>query len=377
MTAISVVMPVYNGERYLRESIDSIIAQSYKNWELILVDDCSTDSTPDIMRSYKDSRLKVIRNTANCKLPQSLNIGFAEASGKYFTWTSDDNIYGENAFMIMADYLDNHEECGLVYTNMYYIDDNGNIDGESDNSPESLYFNNSVGASFMYRSDVAKETGLYDPEMFLVEDYDYWFRLNKKFEIHRIESTLYYYRRHENSLTKQKAIKINEQLYKLRIRELDLILKKINYNEKKSLFIDMIYQNPSKCSELQEKFFGSVLPEELSWILKNRSIDKSRKVIIFGAGKYGEEALNYFGNDKVFCLTDSNDELSGRKKCGKDIISFNEYIKISAEYQTVIAVNAKLLNLIINRLESCGIKDYVPYIMFRNNITERTDYNEF
>lgn len=377
MTEISVVMPVYNGERYLRESIDSIIAQSYKNWELILVDDCSTDSTPDIMRSYKDPRIKIIRNTTNCKLPQSLNIGFAEASGKYFTWTSDDNIYGENAFMLMADYLDNHEECGLIYTNMYYIDEKGTVDGESDNPPESLYFNDSVGASFMYRSDAAKATGLYDPEMFLVEDYDYWLRLNKKFEIHRIESTQYYYRRHENSLTEKKASKINEQLYKLRIRELDLILKKINNNEKKSLYIDMIYQNPSECSELKEKFFGSVLPEELSWTLRNRSIDKNRKLIIFGAGKYGEEALCYFGNKKVFCFADSNDELSGRKKCGKDIISFNEYRKISAEYQTVIAVNAKLLNGIANRLESCGIMDYVPYIMFRNNIMGRSNYNEF
>ena len=92
---ISVVLPVYNGERYLRESLDSILAQTMGDFELIVVDDCSTDATSVILAEYavRDSRIRIIRNAENQKLPRSLNIGFAEARGEYLTWTSDDNVY--------------------------------------------------------------------------------------------------------------------------------------------------------------------------------------------------------------------------------------------------------------------------------------------
>ena len=69
---ISIVLPVYNGERFLRASIDSVVAQTYQNWELLVVDDCSTDSTADIVREYvqKDSRIKYFKNEVNLRLPR-------------------------------------------------------------------------------------------------------------------------------------------------------------------------------------------------------------------------------------------------------------------------------------------------------------------
>ena len=85
MIRVSVVMPVYNGEKYLKQSIESVIQQSYKDWELIIVNDCSTDRSRDIMQSYVevDSRIRIVDNSNNLKLPMSLNAGFREARGEY------------------------------------------------------------------------------------------------------------------------------------------------------------------------------------------------------------------------------------------------------------------------------------------------------
>ena len=124
---ISIVMPVYNGERYLREAVESIIAQDFEEWELILVNDCSTDGTPAVMEEYqsRDKRIRVIHNEKNQKLPRSLNIGFAQAKGCYFTWTSDDNRYKPQALGTMYQYLELHQDAGLVFADMDYIDETG------------------------------------------------------------------------------------------------------------------------------------------------------------------------------------------------------------------------------------------------------------
>ena len=82
MPEISIVLPTYNGEKYLKQSIESILGQTYTDWELIVVNDCSTDSTQEIIDFYrkKDTRIRTIFNYTNQKLPESLNIGFREAN---------------------------------------------------------------------------------------------------------------------------------------------------------------------------------------------------------------------------------------------------------------------------------------------------------
>ena len=99
MKKVSIILPTFNGEKYIEESINSILHQTYKNWELIIVNDASNDNTQDIINKFAEQSFKitVIQNDKNLKLPASLNIGFKKATGEYFTWTSDDNIYKENA----------------------------------------------------------------------------------------------------------------------------------------------------------------------------------------------------------------------------------------------------------------------------------------
>ena len=191
MIRVSVVMPVYNGEKYLKQSIESVIQQSYKDWELIIVNDCSTDRSRDIMQSYVevDSRIRIVDNSNNLKLPMSLNAGFREARGEYLTWTSDDNLYKVNALEELVGYLENNPEIGLVYSDMDYVDASLNFIKEQRLEPEMLLYSDCIGASFMYRREVLDKVGEYDPDMFLVEDYEYWIRISEQFKIGHLNKT--------------------------------------------------------------------------------------------------------------------------------------------------------------------------------------------
>src|SRR2546422_996171 len=126
--AISIVLPTRNGARFLREAIESCLAQTYSDFELILVDDGSTDATPDIVGDYarRDHRIRTITNRENLRLPRSLNIGFASAVGRYFTWISDDNRFRPRALQTLAAVLDKRPDVDVVYSDYSVIDDAGN-----------------------------------------------------------------------------------------------------------------------------------------------------------------------------------------------------------------------------------------------------------
>lgn len=221
---VSIILPTYNGEKYIGESIESVINQTYTNWELIVIDDCSTDSTNSIVTEYsnKDARIKIYRNEKNLKLPSSLNIGFSKATGDYLTWTSDDNLYKVNAIEKMLDVLQKDRNCGLVFTRMECIRANGTVKSLSyaPKSVSELYYRNIVGASFMYTREVYKRIGDYNVEKFLVEDHDYWLRIAKFFEVKYIPDILYQYRQHNESLTESRNKYVLEGKVKLLEEEL-------------------------------------------------------------------------------------------------------------------------------------------------------------
>lgn len=199
---VSIVLPVHNGERYLRESVESCLGQTHQDIELIVVDDASTDSTADIVRSYDDPRIRLITNPENMGLPASLNAGFAVATGEFYTWTSDDNFYAPDGIAALLEALLSHPKAGLVYGSFHLIDEEGRVIGKKVCPPPAyLPRENVVGAYFLYRRQVAEVVGPYDPAMRLAEDYDYWLRVYRRFAILRCEADGYYYRVHSASLT--------------------------------------------------------------------------------------------------------------------------------------------------------------------------------
>ena len=202
---ISIVLPVYNGAKYLRESIDSVFAQTYTNWELLIVDDCSTDETPVIAREYaeKDTRVRYYRNENNLRLPRNLNKGFSLTRGNYLTWTSDDNRYRPEALEKMYHALVS-TQAHFVYCSMDIIDEDDKLIETYIARKEDikrLVGYNTVGACFLYTRKAYETVGEYDHEMILVEDFDYWQRIAMRFETVTIEEILYDYRRHGGTLT--------------------------------------------------------------------------------------------------------------------------------------------------------------------------------
>ena len=176
---VSIILPVYNGERYLAQSIESCLHQTHTNIELVIVNDSSTDSTLEIAESYqkKDKRIRIINNVCNKKLPASLNIGHEVAKGDFCTWTSDDNYYKEDAIEKLLDGLIKNK-VDIVYSDFYVIDENDNhINTSSKRKPSYLPFYNVIGACFLYTKKSYMKVNGYEEEMFLVEDYNFWKKL--------------------------------------------------------------------------------------------------------------------------------------------------------------------------------------------------------
>lgn len=203
---ISIVLPTYNGEKYLAQSIDSILRQTYENWELIIVNDCSTDSTREIAESYarKDRRITVINNEVNKKLPASLNIGFEKARGELFTWTSDDNAFAPKALENMLNALVNNN-ADLVYANITFIDYEDYILFDNPGDPlEELPIHDVIEACFLYKREIHETLNGYDVHKFLVEDYDFFLRAYWRYKFYHLDEFLYFYRIHGTSLTAQR-----------------------------------------------------------------------------------------------------------------------------------------------------------------------------
>lgn len=202
---ISVVLPSYNGSHFLRSSIESVIAQTYRNWELILVDDCSTDDTQCIMMEYAQrfpGRIQCIHHKVNRKLPAALNTGFAASKGEYLTWTSDDNYYHPEAIDRMVSVLEEKYHVGMIYCDYYQIDSDENLINRIAVKPPSFLINgNCIGPCFLYRRSVYNEIGAYSNQVRFAEDYDYWLRIASRYLIEPYEFSLYFYRLHSDSLT--------------------------------------------------------------------------------------------------------------------------------------------------------------------------------
>jgi glycosyltransferase involved in cell wall biosynthesis len=203
---VSIILPTHNGSRFIKKSIESCLSQSYKNLELIVVDDCSTDDTDVIVEEYikADNRVKLIRNQKNLKLPLSLNKGFDAASGEFLTWTSDDNYYSDHAIETMVDFLIHNQDHVLVYSNYTIIDENDQIVGEKKFHDVNLSMVKwlGCGACFLYQKSLHDQLKGYDPSAFLIEDYDFFLRGLLVGKYKYMERTdLYHYRVHSGSLT--------------------------------------------------------------------------------------------------------------------------------------------------------------------------------
>ena len=202
---VSVVLPTYKRAHLLAQAIRSVLDQTYASLELIVVDDNSPDDTAAVVQSFDDPRIHYVKNDPNLKLPRALNRGFSLARGDYLTWTSDDNLLAPTAIEKMVGVLATGD-CDFVYADYWLFseqDANGlPLAPQHDHLPDTLQLDkgNHIGACFMYTRRLYEGVGDYDPELFLVEDYDYFLRAARQFRFCHLAEPLYYFRRDDATL---------------------------------------------------------------------------------------------------------------------------------------------------------------------------------
>lgn len=260
---VTIVLPVYNGEKCLEESVASVLEQTYRNIELIIVNDCSTDATETIIDRFveKDKRVRKISNSHNLKLPTSLNVGFENASGEYWTWTSDDNKYKKNAIECMVNYLESNKATDMVYSDYTVIDsENKELYNKALGEPKELVYGNCIGACFLYRREIAQKIGSYDTNLFLAEDYDYWIRMFKDGNIDHLDENLYYYRKHQGSLTETKAARVKVQVYRTYEKNFLFLFSLLSTGKEKVAFLDKMAffatYGDEKVQEIENRLCG-------------------------------------------------------------------------------------------------------------------------
>lgn len=203
MPKVSVLMSVYNGELYLREAVESILEQTFRDFEFIIVDDGSADNTSQILKAYavQDSRIVLIRNEENIGLDQSLNKGLKLVQGEYVARQDADDVSLSSRLRLQTCFLDSHPEIGVLGTSVEGIDERGTSLGQ-DRIPidhESLHacllVNNCLHhSSVMIRRSLIQELGGYDERMRYVEDYDLWWRVSQLARLANLPDVLLYRR---------------------------------------------------------------------------------------------------------------------------------------------------------------------------------------
>lgn len=203
--AISVVMPVYNMEEYVAESVGSILNQTFSNWELIIVDDGSTDGTAEILRSFTDSRIRVLTNFRNKGNYPARNRGCRLAKGKYIAVMDADDVCYPNRLQVQYDYLEAHPDVLLVGSGWHFMGGlDRNVEVLTDYEDIKLFLlDNScfLHPSVMLRSEVMRAVGGYDEHYMYAGDYDLLCRLALRGKIENIPDRLVAYRWHPGQIT--------------------------------------------------------------------------------------------------------------------------------------------------------------------------------
>lgn len=218
---VSVIMPAYNAEKYIGKAIESILAQTYKDLELLIIEDASTDHTLEMIKTYQDNRIRVFENSANRGISFSTNIGLRESKGEYVALMDDDDIAVKERLEIQVNYLDEHGEIDILGGRSAIIDANGDLLDVEDhprNNPKyikslllfhCLDFRN--GTTMMRNSFIKKHNLSYRENCFGMQDYKFFIESSKVGNISSVDKVLLLYRMHGLNETQKEIQESREE----------------------------------------------------------------------------------------------------------------------------------------------------------------------
>ncbi len=205
---ISVIIPVYNGERTIIETINSVQKQTFSDFELIVINDGSTDGTLRLLNEIKDSRLKVF-SYSNGGLSESRNRGITHAKGEFITFLDADDLWTDDKLELQLQALQKNPEAGVAYSWTYFMEENG----EYCHTDKPLFFEGNVLANLLTNNFIAsgsnpliskqaiESVGKFDTSLPAVEDWDYWLRLAAKWQFAVVPKPQVFYRLSSSSMS--------------------------------------------------------------------------------------------------------------------------------------------------------------------------------
>lgn len=299
-------MPAYNAEKYLREAIDSILGQTFTDFEFIIVNDGSTDRTKEIIFSYSDPRIVYIENEYNLGICVTLNRGIDAAHGRYIARMDSDDISLPDRFERQVAYLDIHPEIGVLGSLVVRISDDGTtIDcPPSEINPyecrASLLFSTCLAhPAAMLRTSILKKYKLnYDDYFRGMEDFHLWWKMSHYTQITNIEEVLLKYRIHHNQITQ---ISVNDEFLN---RHRDFVMLRLSdfvndvSNEDIECIIKYMFY-PDSFEDESLEIFIQILSRIIKSIKQNKNFYNAQKLV---AGK----AISFAHDHSVSNLKKSN-----------------------------------------------------------------------
>lgn len=220
---ISVILPVYNGGEFLKQSVNSVLKQDYKDFEILIIDDCSTDGSYEWLQTLQDDRIRLYRNENNKGLFYNLNFLVQKSNGVIIKlWAQDDIMYPQCLGKFVKFHIQ-HPQIGFSYSGMDGLDEKGNlqISNRNDNTPDIIsterhaliaYYTGSIAgniANVCIRKDALEKVGAFNEQMRISADFDMWVRLAEHFETGFIKEPLIKLRGHSGQLSRNEKYYIN------------------------------------------------------------------------------------------------------------------------------------------------------------------------
>lgn len=295
---ISVVMPAYNAEKYIAEAINSILSQTFTDFEFIIINDASIDSTKEIIESFQDSRIILINNKQNQGVANSLNIGISAARGKYIARMDADDISLPKRFQTQFDFMEqnpNIDICG-TWSKTFgdYVTSWETYQKHDDIRDASFFFCPMIHPTIMFRKDLSLQYSLDFPR---AEDYDIWCKKINELNFANIPEILLLYRTHycQIGAAHQSEQKLNAK--DIRVRNLKSI--GISLEEKELKIYNDIFSEQFKPQNMEEIVFAIKILEKISIEGLNHGYGKIFQEII----KFYQKKATDFGiNNKTTSL---------------------------------------------------------------------------
>ncbi len=237
---ISIVMNCHNGEKYLKDSLNSIINQTYENWELIFFDNISSDRSKKILDQFNDQRIKYYQSEKFINLYDARNLAVEKCNGNFVSFLDTDDMWVQDKLEKQINFIKKNSNYKILYTNYYVLKNNEKKIMYKKELPSGFitqklldFYGIGINTAFLAKSIFEQYN--FKKDLNIIGDFDFFIQTSKKFQIGYISDPLTFYRIHENSFTKKNYKMYINELSNW-IRENEKILLKNNYSLKKQKF---------------------------------------------------------------------------------------------------------------------------------------------